>query len=220
MNTNIPSSIAKISAITLALALAGCASDSKVATGNDTLEKTSSPKALELTAAPLKKSDKWKLVWSDEFDTAKIDKKKWSFEENCWGGGNNEQQCYTDRKSNAFIESGKLNIVAKKGRFTGAANADGNKRNKKTLPYTSARLRTMNKGDWKYGRFEIRAKLPSGQGTWPAIWMLPTDYVYGGWAGSGESAIMGGGKFKKGSPRKRAGAGGKEKRVFGLVYYG
>ena len=220
MNNNIPSSITKLSAVTLALALAGCASDGKDATANDVLEKSSTPKALVLTAAPLKASEKWKLVWSDEFDTDAIDKNKWSFEENCWGGGNNEQQCYTDRKSNAFVKEGKLNIVAKKGRYTGAANPDGNKRNKKSLPYTSARLRTMNKGDWKYGRFEISAKLPAGQGTWPAIWMLPTDFVYGGWAASGEIDIMESVNLKAPSTEKGAAKGELESRVFGTLHYG
>ena len=56
--------------------------------------------------------------------------------------------------------------------------------------YTSARLITKDKGDWLYGRFEIRAKLPTGRGTWPAIWMLPTDWEYGGWPNSGEIDIM------------------------------
>jgi len=59
-----------------------------------------------------------------------------------------------------------------------------------TREYTSARLNTKNKGDWLYGRFEIRAKLPTGQGMWPAIWMLPTDNEFGGWAASGEIDIM------------------------------
>ena len=58
------------------------------------------------------------------------------------------------------------------------------------MNYTSARIRTYEKGDWTFGRFEIRAKLPEGQGVWPAIWMLPTDQVYGGWPKSGEIDIV------------------------------
>ena len=210
----------KISATALAVLLSGCASDSNMANTDSVLEKTSTPKALVLTAEPITPSEKWDLIWSDEFDGSEIDMKKWSYEENCWGGGNNEQQCYTDRKSNAYVEDGKLNIVAKKGRFTGAANVDGNKKKKKSLPYTSARLRTMNKGDWKYGRFDIRAKLPSGQGTWPAIWMLPTDWVYGGWAASGEIDIMEAVNLKTPSTEKGAADGELESRVFGTLHYG
>ena len=109
----------------------------------------------------------WNLVWSDEFDGQSIDSNKWNFEVNCAGGGNNEKQCYTADKANAFTTGGMLNIVAKPA----AAGAE--------KPYTSARLTTKKKADFKYGRFEMRAKLPSGQGAWPAFWMMPTDSVYG-----------------------------------------
>lgn len=123
----------------------------------------------------------WKLVWSDEFDAPKIDPAKWEFEINAKGGGNNELQYYTDRAENARIEDGKLVIEARREEFTGPEG---------TRSYTSARMRTQNKGDWKYGRFEIRARLPQTQGLWPAIWMLPTDWAYGGWPHSGEIDIM------------------------------
>ena len=215
-----PHSTFKLAAVTLALTLVGCASDSDMATTVDPLEKTSVPKAIVLTADPITPSPQWKLIWSDEFNGDEIDKRKWSFEENCWGGGNNEQQCYTHRKSNAFVEDGKLNIVAKKENFTGSATTNPNDVIKKSLPYTSARLRTMNKGDWKYGRFDIRAKLPSGQGSWPAIWMLPTDYVYGGWAASGEIDIMEAVNLGTQSSESGAKKGEPESRVFGTLHYG
>lgn len=123
----------------------------------------------------------WKLVWSDEFAGNSVDPSKWEFEVNAWGGGNNELQYYTDRSENARVEGGVLRIIARRETFTGPEG---------TRQYTSARLRTKNRGDWTYGRFEIRARLPKTQGLWPAIWMLPTDNVYGGWAGSGEIDIM------------------------------
>jgi beta-glucanase (GH16 family) len=123
----------------------------------------------------------WDLVWIDDFSGPNIDLTKWEHEVNGEGGGNNELQYYTDRELNSLIDDGKLVIRALKETYTGP---DG------TREYTSARLRTKYKGDWKYGRFEIRAKLPIGQGLWPAIWMLPTDWVYGGWAASGEIDIM------------------------------
>ena len=123
----------------------------------------------------------YNLVWNDEFNGTEVDLLKWSYEVNGHGGGNNELQYYTDRNENSFVSSGKLTIVARQEEYTGT---DG------TRYYTSARMRTVNKGDWKYGRFEIRAKLPYGQGLWPAIWLLPTKWVYGGWAASGEIDIM------------------------------
>ncbi|MDX1694340.1 MAG: family 16 glycosylhydrolase [Ketobacteraceae bacterium] len=125
--------------------------------------------------------DGWHLVWRDEFDGARIDPAKWEHEVNGWGGGNNELQYYTARPENSYQSGGTLKIVARQESYTGP---DG------TRNYTSARLRTLNKGDWLYGRFEIRARMPHGQGLWPAIWMLPTDWVYGGWAASGEIDIM------------------------------
>jgi beta-glucanase (GH16 family) len=139
--------------------------------------------------------DKWEMVWQDEFNGTEIDTTKWGWETNCWGGGNNELQCYTDRAENSFLRDGKLVIKAQPEEFTGPANVlpldhDGSDVPQATLPYTSARLRTIQKGDWKYGRIEVRAKIPGGQGIWPAIWMLPTDWVYGGWAASGEIDIM------------------------------
>jgi beta-glucanase (GH16 family) len=123
----------------------------------------------------------WKLAWNDEFKGASIDPGKWEFEVNGRGGGNNELQYYTDRKENAFIENGALIIQARKEAYEGP---DGKR------DYTSARIRTRNRGDWKYGRFDIRARLPFGQGIWPAIWMMPTDAVYGSWPSSGEIDIM------------------------------
>lgn len=142
------------------------------------------------SSAASSSSSLWQLVWSDEFNGASIDTGKWNFEKNCWGGGNNEQQCYTDRAVNAFVADGVLNIVAQREDFTGSDSPEGESPTTKTLPYTSARLRTKNLQEWTFGRFEIRAKLPHGQGTWPAIWMLPTNSPYGNWASSGEIDIM------------------------------
>ena len=124
---------------------------------------------------------KWKLIWAEEFNyTGLPDSTKWSYDTsgNSRGWGNREKQFYTDSdKRNAWVENGVLTITALKDSMGGKA-------------YTSARLRTKGKGDWLYGRFEIRAKNPTGKGTWPAIWMLPTDWEYGGWPASGEIDIM------------------------------
>lgn len=122
------------------------------------------------------------LVWSDEFDGTSLDLSKWEHQigtgcPSLCGWGNNELQYY--RSQNVTVSGGLLRITARQQSFGGSS-------------YTSGRIRT--RGDlgnhWTYGRFEVRARLPQGQGLWPAIWMLPTDYVYGGWAASGEIDIM------------------------------
>jgi len=123
----------------------------------------------------------WQLVWNDEFDATAIDLNKWEYEVNAHGGGNNELQYYTSRPENSYIENGCLVIQALKEHYIGTEG---------TREYTSARLRTLKKGDWKYGRLDIKAKLPFGKGLWPAIWMMPSESKYGGWAASGEIDIM------------------------------
>jgi len=123
----------------------------------------------------------WKLVWHDEFDGNSLKTSKWQLEVNARGGGNNELQYYTARPENASVTNGVLAIQALRETFSGPEGA----RN-----YTSARLNTRNRGDWKYGRFDIRASLPVGKGIWPAIWMLPSDRQYGGWPNGGEIDIM------------------------------
>jgi beta-glucanase (GH16 family) len=120
-----------------------------------------------------------KLVWADEFNKNGLpDSTKWGYDHGGSGWGNNELQFYTTkRKENASARNGQLVIEARKENFD----------NRK---YTSARLVSKNKGDWKYGRIEVKAKLPKGRGIWPAIWMLPTRSVHGGWPKSGEIDIM------------------------------
>ncbi|MFQ3598898.1 MAG: family 16 glycosylhydrolase [Chloroherpetonaceae bacterium] len=126
-------------------------------------------------------AQEWQLVWSDEFNSNGLDTSKWSYQIGTGtpliGWGNNELQYYTNRPVNVDVFNGNLWIVAQRENFGG-------------MQYTSARLRTRNKGDWRYGRIEMRAKLPTGRGLWPAFWMLPTDEVFGGWPQSGEIDIM------------------------------
>jgi len=119
----------------------------------------------------------WQLVWNDEFNLGYIDQSKWNHEE--WGPGmvNDELQAYTNRSINSYIEDSCLVIRALHENYGGAS-------------YTSARMNSAGKGDFLYGKIDIKAKLPSGDGTWPAIWMLPTDWMYGGWPASGEIDIM------------------------------
>ncbi len=122
-----------------------------------------------------------KLVWADEFNGDSLDYSKWGVEENAYGGGNNEQQIYRWDKKNLRVEGGNLIIQAHNDK----PNVAGTSR-----LYSSARIRTKHRGDWQYCRVDVRAKLPIGKGIWPAIWMLPTDEKYGGWASSGEIDIM------------------------------
>lgn len=117
-------------------------------------------------------------MWSDEFDVNGLpNNAKWGYDLGGGGWGNNELQNYTNVLDNAKVEGGNLVITAKK-ESSGSMN------------YSSARLVSKNKGDFLYGRIEARAKLPAGRGTWPAIWMLPTDWAYGNWPKSGEIDIM------------------------------
>lgn len=125
----------------------------------------------------------YKLVWEDNFDGDALDTTSWSYQIGTGGAygldrwGNNELQYYTDRAENVRLEDGNLIITALKEDFNGSE-------------FTSTRIRTKDKADWTFGRFEIRAKLPKGQGLWPAIWMLSTDERFGEWPKSGEIDIM------------------------------
>jgi beta-glucanase (GH16 family) len=122
----------------------------------------------------------WTLVWADEFtlpDGSPPDPQKWTALTGGHGWGNNEWQHYTDRVENAYHKDGNLVIRAAREDYLGKR-------------YTSARLVSREKGDWTYGRFVIRARVPGGQAIWPAIWMMPTDSEYGTWPSSGEIDIM------------------------------
>lgn len=118
-----------------------------------------------------------KPVWADEFNYKGMpDTSRWSYDTGGHGWGNNELQYYRD-SGNAWVNGSELVITAQPDSYKG-------------MSYTSARLVSKGKGDFLYGRFEARAKLPAGLGTWPAIWMLPTDWRYGNWPRSGEIDIM------------------------------
>jgi beta-glucanase (GH16 family) len=121
------------------------------------------------------------LVWHDEFNGSKLpDSTKWNYEKGYVR--NQELQYYTcGRVENVYQENGFLNIIA----LNDSAWVDGS-----TRPITSASITTQGKGFWKYGRVEVRAKIASSLGSWPAIWMMPENSVYGGWPQSGEIDIM------------------------------
>jgi len=120
----------------------------------------------------------YSLVWSDEFDyTGLPDESKWNYDVGGHGWGNNELQFYTrSRAENARVEDGHLIIEARREEWEGR-------------DYTSARLVTKGKGDWQYGKIQVKARIPSGLGTWPAIWMLGSNTPLK-WPDDGEIDIM------------------------------
>lgn len=141
--------------------------------------------ALVLSALPVIAADQSKLVWADEFDQpdgSAPNATNWVYDLGGGGWGNNELQTYTDRRENSRIANGMLVIEARREKFAGA---DGKERE-----FTSARLKTLGKQSWTYGRIEARMKLPRGQGIWPAFWMMGDDVKTVGWPRCGEIDIM------------------------------
>lgn len=111
----------------------------------------------------------YQLVWADEFNGNELNTDYWTIEVNGYGGGNNEEQYYTDRPENIRVADGLLTIEARKEEYLGKQ-------------YTSARIVTKDKKDFAYAKVETRIKVPSGRGTWPALWLLG----YGSWPDAGE----------------------------------
>ncbi|WP_430166191.1 RICIN domain-containing protein [Paenibacillus lautus] len=128
----------------------------------------------KINAAP-----NWNLVWSDEFNGTSLNRANWTPEIGTGSGGwgNNELQYYTDRAQNVQVTGGNLVITAQKESYGG-------------MNYTSARIKTQDLKSFTYGKVEARIKLPSGQGLWPAFWMLGSNISSVGWPKSGEIDIM------------------------------
>ena len=156
-----------------------------------------------------KESNDWVITWQDEFDGDSLDYGKWQHDIGNWiidgagnpvtsGWGNEELEYYTDDEANIFLEDGKLIIRAQKEQTTDDYG---------TYDYTSSKIKTKDMFSQTYGRYEMRAKLPTGQGFWPAFWLLPQDDMYGGWAASGEVDIL-------------EGWGSKPGTVSGAIHYG
>lgn len=130
------------------------------------------------------------LVWRDEFSGTAVNTTDWTFETGGGGWGNQELENYTT--TNATVSDGYLTITAKK---------EGSS-------YTSSRIKTAGKHDFQYGRIDIRAKLPSGQGIWPALWMLGSNFDAVGWPKCGEIDIM-----------EMIGGSGRENTVYGTPHW-
>jgi beta-glucanase (GH16 family) len=135
------------------------------------------------------------LAWQDEFEGSELNLADWTFElgNGSGGWGNNEKEYY--RKENTTLQDGYLIITAKKESYQG-------------FNFTSSRIVTAGKQAFKYGRIDIRAALPEGQGIWPALWMLGSNIGSVGWPASGETDIM-----------EMVGGGGKENTVYGTLHW-
>ena len=154
----------------------------------------------------------WKMIFNDEFDGGKLDTNKWSYDEgflleeddiNTAGWGNQELEYYT--RDNVSVKDGKLNIDMKKQSKIFTQKGDSTK--KAEAKYSSGKITTKDKFSVKYGRVDFRAKMPTGTGVWPAMWMLPNDSVYGSWPLSGEIDVF-------------EGRGRTPNMVFGTLHYG
>jgi len=173
--------------------------------------------ALLSAVAPVHAQEPWKLVWSDEFDGDRLDDTKWTYAADCGGGGNDERQCYTVSPDTVSVGGGLLKLTTIKRKTEGLANPwAGPTGPMKTGDYASGKILTKGKASWRYGRIEARARVPGGQGVWPAIWMMPEHETYGGWPRSGEIDILE--TVNLGAPCPTC-EGGKENRVFGTIHF-
>lgn len=162
------------------LFLAGCTTQTTAPALTEPFDQAQAEPATVPPATSTPDPTSWNLVWADEFDQpngSPPDPSKWTHQQGGSGWGNAELQYYTNSIDNSFIQDGMLVIKAMEEYEMGR-------------DYTSARITTLSKGDWTYGRFEIRAKLPNTQGIWPAFWLLPAGGRYGSGAAGGEIDIM------------------------------
>jgi beta-glucanase (GH16 family) len=160
------------------------------------------------------------LIWSDEFLGETLDPAKWRAADDCWGGGNRERQCYTPRPTNVSVEAGLLRLTARREPIFGPALPE---KLAKASParvrrnYSSGKILTAGLASFRYGRIEVRAKLPQGQGLWPAIWMLPEHDNYGPYPQSGEIDIAE--AVNLGAACSSC-AEGRENRIHGAIHHG
>lgn len=173
------------------------------------------------SAVPAHAQNDWKLVWSEEFDEDRLDETKWTYAADCGGGGNDERQCYVVSPETVSVKDGLLRLTAIKRKTRGLANPwAGPTGPMKTGDYASGKILTQGKASWLYGKVEARARVPGGQGVWPAIWMMPELATYGGWPRSGEIDILE--TVNLGAPCIVAGEAcrdGRENRVFGTIHF-
>jgi beta-glucanase (GH16 family) len=152
-------------------------------TTTTTVPTTTTTMAVAIEPLPIEPPEGYELVWNDEFDGDTIDPANWTYDIGGWGWGNGEAQYYTDRPENARVENGLLVIEGDFEQYEGSY-------------YTSARLLSQGLQEFQYGYIEARIKVADGVGTWPAFWMLGTDFVRdeetneANWPDAGEIDIM------------------------------
>ena len=166
--------IIKNSRLTAASLLLACSMTGCTETKSTPTPAPTPPPTAEVNADPRNYADYTELVWSDEFAGSSLDGTKWGYDQGGGGWGNNELETYTNSTNNVYLNSGSLVIKAIQS---------GNS-------YTSGRILTKGKKDFKFGRIDIRAKVPKGKGIWPAIWMLGSDIDQNNWPRCGEIDIM------------------------------
>ena len=176
---------AKVSAVILAAAMfVGCggekpADNTEVSTEVKESTDAQVPETEETKEEVIPEYEGYTLLWNDEFDGEVMDESIWSYDPHEPGWTNNELQEYTESTDNVFVRDGKMVLKAIKTKKDGADY------------YTSGKIKTQNKKDFMYGKVVVSAKVPVGQGLWPAIWMMPTDEsFYGQWPKCGEIDIM------------------------------
>lgn len=180
-------------ACAMTVSMASCGSSSSAGETSSGKEESSSGEAAK-AATP--KLDGYELLWSDEFDGDKLNEDIWSYDPHEPGWTNNELQEYTTSTDNVFVKDGVLTLKALK--------TDKNGKDY----YTSGKVKSQGKKDFTYGKVTVSAKVPQGQGLWPAIWMMPTDEQhYGQWPKCGEIDIM-------------EVLGNDTKTAYGTVHYG
>jgi beta-glucanase (GH16 family) len=154
----------------------------RVITDSPALKKPNSAYYTATGKVTLAGNPNWTMIYSDEFNTpGRPDASKWYIDPRPKGWINGEQQVYTDStRDNVRVRNGSLVITGKKDFPTGNSNE----------PWSSGRVISQNKMDFRYGKVEVRARLPKARGSWPAIWLMPTNSAYGAWPQSGEIDIM------------------------------
>lgn len=148
-----------------------------IAPGHGEIEVYAGARRLTAYVAIAHHWGEYTLVWEDDFNGTQLNRDNWNIEINGNGGGNNELQYYTDRKENLRVENGCLVIQARRESYGGKQ-------------YTSARINTLGRQDFRYGRIEARISFPAGGGTWPAFWMMGSNWKQIGWPGCGELDII------------------------------